>query len=86
MLENMVSPFSGPWVVIGDLNCIKWAKKKHGGCAVAKSSVSHLRDFMSNTGTVDLGFIGPSFTWSNRGEDLANIKERLDQCLCEQEW
>ena len=45
-----------------------------------------LRDFMLNTGAIDLGFIGPSFTWSNRREGLANIKERLDQCLCDQEW
>ena len=78
VLENMVSSFSGPWVVIGDLNCLKRAKEKHVGCVVAKSSISHLRDFMSNTGAIDLGFTGPSFTWSNRREGLANIKERLD--------
>nr|POE56987.1 hypothetical protein CFP56_45518 [Quercus suber] len=41
---------------------------------------------MVNTGAIDLGFIGPSFTWSNRREGLANIKEKLDQCLCDQEW
>ena len=86
MLENMVSSFSGPWVVIGDLNCIKQSKEKHGGCVVAKSSISHLRDFMSNTGTIDLGFTSPSFTWSNKKEGLANIKERLDQCICDKEW
>ena len=41
---------------------------------------------MSNTSVIDLGFTGPSFTWSNKCEGLANIKERLDQCLCNQEW
>ena len=41
---------------------------------------------MSNTGAINLGFTGPSFTWSNRREGLANIKERLDQGLCDQEW
>ena len=41
---------------------------------------------MANTGAIDLGFNGPSFTWSNRREGLANIKERLDQCLCDREW
>ncbi|XP_065629740.1 uncharacterized protein LOC136067578 [Quercus suber] len=86
LLENMVSSFSGPWVVIGDLNCIKRAKEKCGGRLVAESSVHCLRDFMVNTSAIDLGFIGPSFTWSNRREGLANKKERLDQCLCDQEW
>ena len=59
------------------MNCIKRAKEKRGGCAV-ESSVCYLRDFMSNTGAIDLGFSGPSFTRSNRREGLANIKERLD--------
>lgn len=41
---------------------------------------------MSNTDAIDLGFTGPSFTWSNRHVGLANIKEMLDQCLYNQEW
>nr|POE99080.1 hypothetical protein CFP56_56264 [Quercus suber] len=35
---------------------------------------------------IDLGFIGPSFTWSNRREGIASIRERLYQCLCDQGW
>ena len=31
MLENMVLSFSEPWLVIGDLNCIKRADEKSGG-------------------------------------------------------
>nr|POE86184.1 hypothetical protein CFP56_07291 [Quercus suber] len=86
MLENMVRSFSGPWLVIGDLNCIKRADEKKGGRFSPESSINCLRDFMTNTGAIDLGFNGPSFTWSNRHEGLANIKERLDQCLCDQDW
>lgn len=41
---------------------------------------------MSNTGAIDLGFNSPPFTLSNKREGLANIKERLDQCLCDREW
>ena len=86
LLENMVATFSGPWIVIGDFNCIKRAKEKCGGRIVAKSLANCLRDFMMNTSAIDLGFIGPSFTWSNRREGLASIRERLDQCLCDQGW
>ena len=86
MIENMVLSFSGPWVIIGDLNCIKRMDEKKGGRSTSGSSDNCLKDFMSNIGAIDLGFTGPSFTWSNRREGLANIKERLDQCLCNQEW
>ena len=78
MLENMVKSFSGPWDVIGDLNCIKRSEEKCGGRAVSECSVNYLKDFMSNIGAIDLGFNGLSFTWSNRREGLANIKEMLD--------
>ena len=86
MIENMVLSFSGPWVIIGDLNCIKRMDEKRGGRSTSGSSDNCLKDFMSNTSAIDLGFTGPSFTWSNRCEGLTNIKERLDQCLCNQEW
>lgn len=48
--------------MIGDLNCIKSSEEKCGGHAVSKCSVNCLKDFMSNTGAIDLGFNGPSFT------------------------
>ena len=86
MIENMVLSFSGPWVITGDLNCIKRIGEKRGDRSISGSSVNCLKDFMSNTGAIDLDFTRPSFTWSNRHERLANIKERLDQCLCNQEW
>ena len=82
----MTKSFSGPWAIMGDFNSIKGSKEKKGGRHVGESSVNSLRDFINNTGVIDLDFIGPSFTWSNRREGLANIRQRLDQCLCDQEW
>ena len=72
--------------MIGDFNYIKRAREKCGGRIVVESSANCLRDFMMNLGAIDLGFIGPSFTWSNKREGLTNIRERLDQCLCDQGW
>ena len=40
---------------------------------------------MNNTEAIDLGLSRRAFTWTNRREGLANIKERLDQCFCDQE-
>ena len=70
--------------MIRDFNCIKQDREKCGGRIVAESSANCLRDFMMTLGAIDLGFIGPSFTWLNRRKGLASIRERLDQCLCDQ--
>ncbi len=41
---------------------------------------------MFNTRAIDLGFSGPQFTWSNKREGLANIKERLNRGVCDLDW
>ena len=77
-VEDLAKSFSGPWAVMGDFNSIKGSKEKKGGQHVGESSINSLRDFINNTGAIDLDFIGPSFTWSNRREGLANIRQILD--------
>ena len=66
MLENMVLSFSRPWIVIGDLNCIKRAAEKRGGCSIPESSINCLRTSWQTlelltlvlTGCLSLGQIG----------------------------
>ena len=72
--------------MVGDFNSIKNAGEKRGGKPATKSSVNSIRTFITNSTAIDLGFKGPPFTWTNKREGLANIKERFDQCLCNQEW
>lgn len=35
---------------------------------------------------MNLGFIGPSFTWTNKRMGLANISERLDRAVASLDW
>ncbi|PON77977.1 Endonuclease/exonuclease/phosphatase [Parasponia andersonii] len=37
-------------------------------------------------GLCDLGFSGPMITWNNKREKVANIQERLDLFLYDEEW
>lgn len=41
---------------------------------------------MQNTGTIDLGFIGNTFTWRNNREGLAHIRPRLDRAIVNDRW
>ncbi len=72
--------------MIGDLNCISSSEDKRGGQHVSDCSTRILRNFMFNTGAIDIQFSGPSFTWSNKRSGIANIRERLDRSICDQDW
>ncbi|XP_060968321.1 uncharacterized protein LOC133035897 [Cannabis sativa] len=74
------------WVLTGDLSCICSQEEKVEGRNVSFSDIKWLRDFMDNTGSVDLQFIGNKFTWQNNRFSGGLIRERLDRALCSPEW
>jgi hypothetical protein len=86
LMKDLILSFPGPWLLIGDLNSICYSEDKQGGRVGGSSSSNWLKDFVTSTGAIDLGFNGPRFTWSNKRVGLANIKERLDRGFCDQEW
>ena len=85
-MKDLISSLSGPWLIIGDLNSICNSVDKKGGRLGGSSDSNWLNDFVANSGAIDLGFYGPQFTWSNKREGLANIKERLDRGMCDPKW
>jgi hypothetical protein len=86
LMKDLILSFSSLWLIIGDLNSICSSVDKKGGRLGGSSDSDWLNDFVANSGAIDLGFYGPQFTWSNKMEGLANIKERLDRGLCDPKW
>lgn len=35
---------------------------------------------------MDLGFLGPRFTWTNKRTGKAKIREQIDQTFCNSQW
>ena len=85
-LEDMVSAFASPWLVMRDFNCVSSNLDKRGGRYLGQDSTKSFSNFVHGIGAIDLEFIGSQFTWSNKREGLANIKERLDKAVCNHEW
>nr|POE60445.1 hypothetical protein CFP56_55250 [Quercus suber] len=54
---------------------------KKGGKPVANSSSGGPNEVIDKSGLINLQFSSNPFTWSNRREGLANIKERLDRAF-----
>lgn len=48
-------------------------------------SMQDFRTFVSDTGLLDLGFVGYPFTWRNQRAD-GGIQERLDRGLATDQW
>ena len=72
--------------MIGDFNQVFSQEEKRGGRPVASSSRDKPGEIINNNGLIDIHFFGNPFTWSNRREALANIKERLDRVFSNDKW
>jgi exonuclease III len=85
-LAQLGNSFGGAWLLLGDFNAILSSVEKCGGRRFGSSSHSDFVDFVHSNALVDLGYVGNKFTWSNHRMGSANIRERLDRGLANQEW
>ena len=86
LMEEIISGFSGHWCLLGDLNNISTKAEKKGGRSLGEGSSRSFRAFVDNVATIDLGFSGLRFTWTNKRVGRANIRERLDRGICNVDW
>ena len=86
LMEDLISRFDGSWLMIDDLNSVSKSsekkKQKKGGSNSGINSSRSSHHFVSEVGTIDLGFSYPKFTWTNKRVGWANVRERLDRGLC----
>ncbi|KAF4380255.1 hypothetical protein F8388_024548 [Cannabis sativa] len=85
-LTDKVSVCGEPWMVLGDLNAILDNSEKVGGNRCSRREGAFLRDFLMNTGGIDLGFQGVQCTWHNARKGNKNIRKRLDRGLANSCW
>uniref|UniRef100_A0A803QG19 Reverse transcriptase domain-containing protein n=1 Tax=Cannabis sativa TaxID=3483 RepID=A0A803QG19_CANSA len=85
-LSETVNRGDTNWVVCGDLNVIANAEEKRGGREYHDREGFHLQNFMSDTEGVDLGFIGPRYTWMRSKGPNNGVRKRLDRALASADW
>ncbi|WMV11477.1 hypothetical protein MTR67_004862 [Solanum verrucosum] len=77
------SLFSGPWVVAGDFNVVRYPSEKKN-CKRLNKAMEDFSDFIEDMELQDLPLEGGSFTW--RKGDRQDIAARLDRFLISEEW
>lgn len=80
-LETIAVETKWPWLVTGDFNELLFQEEKRGGNHISLNKSLRFADMISNCALMDLGFVGPKFTWSNLGGIRNHIQERLDRVL-----
>lgn len=65
----------------GYFNEILHANEKWGGNSRRNEHMQGFQVVMDLCNLIDLGFVGPKFTWCNNREGEAGITERLDRYL-----
>lgn len=73
-------------MIIGGLNEILHEKEKRGGNQSNASKAKACLDFIASSNLIDLGYVGPKFTWTNKHRGLAHVKERLRKAHDNVEW
>ena len=68
-----------PWVIAGDFNEPLIDEDKFGGRPVNMNRSFLLKEYLDRCNMVDLGFLGPRFTWTNRRDVQGLIQERIDR-------
>ena len=75
-----------PWVLAGDFNEPLLDEDKFGGRRVSINRSLLFKDCLDRCSMMDLGFLGPRYTWTNKRDINNLILERIDRFFMNLEW
>jgi hypothetical protein len=78
-LDFLSATYVMPWFLTGDFNELLSLFEKKGGSSCGR--VAGFKRWVDRNAMIDLDFQGSIFTWTYN-----TIKERLDRCLCNDDW
>jgi len=58
--------WEGPWICAGDFNGVLNGHEHKGRCDRSSTQMNLFRECLEDCEPIDLGYIGPKFTWNNR--------------------
>ena len=75
-----------PWLCFRDFNEIIRQDEKVGSALRPHNQMQLFREVLDECGFMDLGYIGPKFTWARHFDNGNSIWERLDRGLATNDW
>ena len=74
------------WLLLGDFNEVQSSDDKLGGRCVNLNRALEFKACLDSCNLLDLGFLGPKFTWSNPRQISDLILEHIDRCFANPAW
>ena len=74
------------WVVFGDFNKIVQSNEKLGWLDRGARQMEVFREYLTDCGLIDLGFVGQHFTWCNGRIGEQQTRVRSDRIMANEEW
>ena len=84
-LRSLKSRGKAPWLCAGDFNEVTKQSEKIGGRTQPHGQMQAFRDVLNECRFMDLGFVGPMFTWHKHFADYI-VWERLDRAVATNDW
>lgn len=84
-LESWATHCHGPWIVLGDFNCIANFNERIGQ-PVKLSDISPLSTCLHQCGIHDMKSTGHFYTWNNKQEGGKRVFSKIDRALCNTHW
>ena len=84
--KNAASLHDKPWVIVGDFNEVLLEGDKYGGRSISSSRSLVFKECLDYCSMVDMGFVGPRFTWTNKRNFSALVEERINRFFANPSW
>ena len=84
-MRSLKARGKAPWLCAGDFNEVTKQSEKIGGRARLHGQMQGFRDVLDECGFMELGFVGPMFTWHKHFETYT-VWEKLDQAVATNDW
>lgn len=71
---------------MGDFNEIAHPNEKFRGNQPSRIKMNFFNNFLNTSNLIDLGFVGPKFTWTNGRLPHDIIRTRIDRAYATPDW
>ena len=85
-LKIVAHLYNLPWLMLGDFNEVLYGEDKFVGNQVNLNIALEFKGCLDECNMLDLGFVGPKFTWTNHRPIFNLILERIDRCFANPVW